>query len=148
MRGSGYTNFILTCITICLVILVAEQWRGTHSVAAAATPNEQWEYHVLIKDIVKWSGSDEPKLVDDDAYWADGIRVPGTHTWPEMLDAMGQQGWELVGCSPRADLWNTRIGFGVDNPNGVGGALNGYLYGDFANGVTTREACYFKRPKR
>jgi hypothetical protein len=111
---------------------------------------QKWEYLYiwrsrgwgpLEKDqLYNWSGSKwEVKVYHSDAepeHW-DGDFAP-------LLDKLGDQGWELVGITPRASVLGLpgKVAGSLTNGSGV---MQGWST-DYA-GYTTDEIWAFKRPK-
>jgi hypothetical protein len=145
MKTDTYTKSVLTCIALCLVILVIEQWNGRRATAVYAAPvaPQQWEYKYLAEDLLKWS-DDGNSIEPGDTIDVDGVTAP-RNTVNQVWASLGLQGWELVTCTSRQELYQRFVNFAVANSSSS--SLDGKIYGDLGNGVTSKDMCTFKRPK-
>ena len=132
MTNNRFTSLLLTVIALCLILLVAENWKSkTTTVQAAAVT--RYEYKVLVRGRGLSKQGDFYGVNDWNQWWEDGSdENKGSLDMVKKSKELGAQGWELVAVIPEA---------GNATYSGLSDGL-GYTSG----GVTSVEKWIFKRP--
>jgi hypothetical protein len=105
---------------------------------------QKWEY-LTINRRRGWRRTGENANYSEAAEWVNWVSgVPDARNFYEILEDLGEQGWELVAISDRSGMMGTYVECNNELFSGTGTITIPAL--DFA-GFTNNEAWVFKRPK-